>query len=503
MAVVIDPGRGALAESIGNLGQGLAQRVFRRQRRERELIGNPEQLQAYLPAFRAAKAEGPEAVMAFENAIGVREGFAEEYLVPAVVPTSAQLQEEAIRQTDLPTKLVDLAVLNADFETQTVEEALGAQLPLFEALGRREEIEAAVAQNRFEGSYFERLFDEGGVQTKVKTDLATMQREAARAGIELGAMQTYSEAINSLDQSTPEGRRAAQMAATFISNPGFANYLAQQEEMDFRARLAQFQANPTFDEKTRLTTHFLSEQQSAIDRLQELEDEDDADDDVLEAQRTLVDNYANINQQLQRAGAIFENDLVRAQPELGFFGGEKGNEFITQNVKSQQVKNLVDTLAAIERGEITPEDERFITIEDIEANKGELFTRDDVLAEWDAVVAEAQRVEAEEAETARAAQPTEDEEGRPTQGPTLDALSFTRKGREDYITALQSGLRKTIIDTEMDPEVKAEKIKRTRDLIKAFQNQMSIAEWLGSIRQENVSTPRGSLRVPGRNDGNE
>ncbi len=167
MAVVIDPGRGALAEAIGNVGAAAGEVVFRKRRRERELSENRDELQSLLPAFRAAKAKGPEAVAAFENAIGVGEGFAAEHLEPAVVPTTAQLTQERATEVGLPQMLVDQAVLQSTFDTGELEAGLAANLPMLSALGKAEEAQAGIAENQYRGSYFTLLQDEGGVQARV------------------------------------------------------------------------------------------------------------------------------------------------------------------------------------------------------------------------------------------------------------------------------------------------------------------------------------------------
>ena len=358
---------------------------------------------------------------------------------------------------NLPQLLTDQAVLQATFDTGSLKAGIENNLPTLTALGRVGEINAGLAENRYKGSYFEILDEQDGARIRVNSELANAEQIAAEAGVTIDHIKRYTDAVNAIDQSTPEGRQAAFMAATFISNPGFGNYLAQQSDQDFRLRLAQFQAMPTDAERARLTIDIHTEMSEASERLQKLVT-DGASEDAISSGRAELDNWGNIAQELQGTGAIHTFDIVRGQPERGFWGGMSGNEFVTQKVRSQRVRNIYE---AVSKGEAT--------VEEVNANLDGVFTRDDEKVEWNALINEATKVESE----ISTEKPTEEPPARP------------KTAQE-----IQTETLNLLANTEIDDEEKAIRLESLR----AMRHQFDIITWLqanNTGRQQAKGQPRG------------
>lgn len=340
MAVVIDPSQGGIAQGLAGIGQGLASRIFERENREKSLMANPATLQSLLPSARAAQRAGPEALKAFEEGLGVREGFVESSIL-TLAPTLGQAQEEALMNVGAPQLMADGMVARTLFETGSFESLVDMNIPMLEALGAGQRIRTGIAEGRYQAQYYDILSENDGASSRVRAELAQANALAAQSGLEVERVENYMNAINSIDQSSEEGRKAALLGAISLTDPNFARILSEEDDRAFRLRLAQLQNQPDPVDRARFTLDFLTKIEEAATQLQGAEDEG-VDEDVLDMYRALLGNMTNMYQTLESQGLVEGADLPVGQAGRGLFGGRKGkkNEFTIDGVIPGSVRNI-------------------------------------------------------------------------------------------------------------------------------------------------------------------
>jgi hypothetical protein len=345
MAIVIDPGAGAISRGLEQLGAGIARMLFAQDAYETSLINDPARMQVLASGFAAAREVGPEAVAAAERAIKVRPGFAEKYIFPLYRESFQQQVERLTAQSDLAQRTVKNAILKSMLETGTAEAALKYNLPELEALGLKSDIVTKMLENDVQGEYWTIFKEEGGPRIRVQHDLGELGKSLELQGITRDQIRRYAEAVNSIDQSTPQGRQLAAIAAIAPMDPTTAQALMQFNEQSFRAWLANMQTAPTPEDILGLTVTVHSQLNDLIKEYNKNVVED-ADSSVIAANELLINNWYNIAQELMSKGYIHQIDLPFVKPRPG----KKRGELAADIIVPASVTAIED---ALDKGEIS------------------------------------------------------------------------------------------------------------------------------------------------------
>jgi hypothetical protein len=377
MAIVIDPAAGALSQAIGDLGGGVGQYVFRKRIRERELQEDLAALQALVPSFQAARSGGPEAISGFEEMLGIRAGQAEVMFGP-LVETPDQETARLSRNVGLPQLIVDNAFSQATLSGQELGEGLRVGLGVLRAVGQNQELEAQIAQNAVEGSYFTMFLEEGGPRIQLSADLAEHGNRLRRAGLNDEQIDRYRDIVNNIDQSTPFGQTIARMMAFAPTDPTTASFIGQaflqSDANAFRAALAEFEANPTEMETAEFTARIMNSIRETVDTIDNLKN---PSPDVLRVWRGMLDAQVNEAQRLMDLELVPGFNLPRAVAGRNFWGNLDDDklEFVTQLTSLQSV---ADVVGAVREG--------VVSVEEIEKVKSTYFSTNEELNQWNAFV---------------------------------------------------------------------------------------------------------------------
>lgn len=464
-----------LTESIERFGLALGDRLAGgpEKRREKALQADPQKLKVFGTLARRAIAAGPDAKQALAQSYGVSPEFAD-HAAQGVLPGLEEQVEEGARDRGLGETLVNTTILDAAFKEDSLEQLMAGGGGRIAGLAQLAGLNVDLAQGRVESQYWT-LFDEkGGPRLRATADIGDLAGRIRDQGLSETHAEFYRNWVNSLDQSTPEGRQAAYMAGIFMENPQFGNYLAQREAADLRMQLARFQAIPTIEEKVDFSISLVEKMATAFHDLNEFEEEG-APQDVLNGQSSLLKGYSDLYVMLRQEGMVVPFETLGVRPDRTLFGREKGVE-VTPEPVTERVAALQESIRS---GELDPAD---LTEEDLEF-LDPIETQS--FAEFMQSFSSDQEVE--EAEF------TEDT----TPGFTR-AESFLGKGQ--LIDRLKLQLTNALEDPELSGAEKQQRILRIRDQIRAAQEQESLFEMMRRIREENQQRG-GSLRIPG-NDGN-
>lgn len=343
---VVDPGAGALAQAIGNLGSGIAKRVFERRIREDNLRQDPQAVQQLIPVMQAAVGQGEGAVKALSDTLGVRESF----VLDAVEGFSLTPQQRTAEVTADVTERGGRALLESGVPEQRVdveERELNARAARAEVDTEianafiEENLAKLQAQALREGAQFDALnaeFQTGLLKFNMKNGIAeaTLNQELLEAQVGLDAAKEFVEYIDSLPFDSDE--RIVALAG--LSGSGAAGALASMRNADLSALLRQAVTRQTTEEEiVTLTLELRERMNEAVDRLVEAE-EGGRDKDFIEQAKQDVENMRLLIGGLMEQDRILPIDLVGAE-------GSRGKiELTFEDVESAPVQALLQ--AAVE-----------------------------------------------------------------------------------------------------------------------------------------------------------
>lgn len=325
MAVVIDPGAGALAQGISNLGQGIVQYIFRERIRENQIRRDPNMVASLGPAARAAIESGSTEQAA--RAFGVSEGFLSD--IAQATPISVAEQEEiAGREAGLGGRRVagEVAELGAGEAEAAVRQSFAQRF--FELGGP--EMQAMAQRAGAELNLRDAEINLGLITLKGDTQEALLNQQLASAEIGESAARTYGEILSRLEPGSFE-------ETFFVSSliaPTAASGIVSMRNADLSAGVQAAAAGAQSEEdKIALTVELMTRFDEAVDRAAKIES-GELEGDVEQARQS-VNNARLLIQTLQNKGALSEGiTLVAAE------GRRNRIDFVP-------VENLSDRASAI------------------------------------------------------------------------------------------------------------------------------------------------------------
>ncbi len=381
MAVTtIDPGAGALAQSIGSLGQALAFRSRQKEIRFQQLQQNPDQLRALSASFRAAKEAGKADV--FLESIGLDSRFAQFF--DAFQPGTAERTEQARLEAGLPEAVVSAEVaetgareVTAQVTTAAGEAALGTDIfdltaqnavfaalregrtisaELFEGLpelgpeAQRESFEREILENSFGASILRKSKEAGLDKIQVDQQVLEARLRTSQIKFQEGTLSTYIDYLNGLDQTDPEEAAAFGINILGLENPAALSAIMQQAQIDAasQARIASANAQNQGPEADKIraasTISILNEIEDAV------EDLEGKRGDQLAAAVERVNNLRLLAADLDQRGAVFPITFTRADQRGDLFFDTDPSERVGAVVASIQAEmNQEGTLGPQER----------------------------------------------------------------------------------------------------------------------------------------------------------
>lgn len=359
----IDPGAGALSGAIAAAGSGLALKLTEKQRREKALRENPQQMQALAAAYRRAQAAG--AGPSFLEGIGVRPEFGGQIL--AFQPNVAEVTESEMLAKGTPQAQVRAETGEANVRADTAEglirrNIIGMQqdnevqnqilagrgiaasllqnLPEEEAYTKRNVLGAQASEARFNNNLFRRR-TENGVD-RLTVDSEVLGEQARQAGFRLDAstLNAYKDYLDNLDPSSHEYA----VALSGLRNPAQLSHIQFHEGMNFEMSLAATKAKGTPEDVLANTIKVQEQYSKARNDYQQLL----ADKDFPSAakQQLIIHYNDNLNawrriaEDMQADGSILPiNASLTALENKGRL------EFYTREFQSEDARNIFALMA--------------------------------------------------------------------------------------------------------------------------------------------------------------
>jgi hypothetical protein len=303
MAIVIDPGAGALSQAIGNLGRGIASKVFEKRNREDALRRDPLALQQLIPTMEVAVGEGPETVAALAKTLNVNESFILD-AAQGFAPTAVQRIQDVQAETAERTNAADIAEGLTEVEAAARASRARVDHEFTEQLLEGDitslQIEALRNQTEFEIDNF--AYQRGllTIRRESGIDEVTINAEAVTAAIGAEASQRFIEYVNSLPLDSDE--RVVALAG--LSGSGAAGALASMRNADLASAVREAALRQTTEENAIALGWELQDRlNAAVDRLAEAE-ESGRDKDFIEQAKADVDNASLLSQHLIELGRV-------------------------------------------------------------------------------------------------------------------------------------------------------------------------------------------------------
>ena len=310
MAVVIDPGAGALAQAIAGFGDSAAQAIFRKSIRERELQQNPELSISLGPAARAAVESG--SVEQLATALGVHTDYIST-LAEASPVTTAEQQERAGVERGLGEKRAATEDVTLGAQGSEARVRQGVADRFFELNGAELQARAQVAGAEYDANNAE--FQSGLIDFQRENGVAEARLSAERTAAVLGeqAANAYGEILGQLEPGTLE----YDMYVSALAAPSLTGALASLRNADLSAQIRLADAGQQSEEaKIQLTLELQTRFNEAVDRLAEAED--NGDSQFIDQAKQDVNNARLLIQTLQNRGKLTEGiNLVAAEGRPG------------------------------------------------------------------------------------------------------------------------------------------------------------------------------------------
>ena len=314
MATVVPDRPNPLAEALQKLGIAFVSRASQEEAREEELMRDTARMQSLLPSARAAAKAGPEALAAFDRALGTNPGFSEKAILQ-LQPTTDQLISEKFQEKDGATLAVNLQINQMARDNETLTAEMVAGLPWVRV--NREVAEAGAATEEAEGRERQAARSNEIGAPEVLADVGLLKAHFEQFGIEFetAKLEKYTNYLNSLD---PTGREYRE-AVIGLTNPAELAHIATHERLDAESALRMAALGQVdLGDKIALTTDVREWMNTAVDRLEELE-ANGADKTVIDQAKADVENVRLLGQMLMERDAVFGLDLVGAEGKKGKF----------------------------------------------------------------------------------------------------------------------------------------------------------------------------------------
>jgi hypothetical protein len=256
----------------------------------------------------------------------------------------------ALLEANVPEKAAQLAATEAAFRDDTFNafRALGGIR--LQALGDTSALSAQRAENIYNAEYFSVLNANGVPKLRADLEKTSALLEQLEVTFNKGQLQYYIDAMNDVDQSTPEGRRFVQIANAYMVNPGFGQFLGAEVARAAGARAAQ----PTPQELILESAQIQEEMDTRLKILIEArlgKDTDKRSDEEIAALAQSYNNIVDGVRDLGRKGLILPLDLTYYDIEQKALVPEKFTSTFSMEVARNFARALDQSASAIPMAE--------------------------------------------------------------------------------------------------------------------------------------------------------
>jgi len=239
-----------------------------------------------------------------------------------------------------------------------------------QALGDTSEQSARRAENLYTAAYYTVLNANGVPKIRADLEKTSALLEQAEVTFNKEQLKYYIDAMNDVDQTTPEGRQFVQIANAYIVNPGFGQFLGAGIARDAAARAAQ----PTPQELILESAQIQEEMDTRLKTLIEAISDDASDEDIAALGQS-YNNMVNGVRELVRKGLILPLDLTYYDIEQEALVPEKFTSTFSMAAARDFARALDQSAAAIPMAERNAY--RVATIEQALVNIDELAAAGD------------------------------------------------------------------------------------------------------------------------------
>jgi hypothetical protein len=253
---------------------------------------------------------------------------------------------EAFLAANLPEIEAEFIATEAAFKTDTFDafRALGGIR--LQALGDTQELRASREQNLYNAAYYTVLNANGVPKIRADLERTSALLEQAEVTFNKEQLKYYIDAMNDVDQTTPEGRQFVQIANAYIVNPGFGQFLGAEVARDAAARAAQPTPQELILESAQVQEELDTRLKTLIEARAGKGDDKRSDEDIAAFAQS-YNNMVDGVRELVRKGSILPLDLTYYDIEEEALVPEKFTSTFSMEVARDFARALDQSASAI------------------------------------------------------------------------------------------------------------------------------------------------------------